>query len=288
MMSTGITVLEPINYLVVGHLTQDITPAGLMMGGTVTYSALTAQALGYKVGIVTSARPDIDLSPLKDIPVQVIPADNSTTFKNLDTPSGRIQYLFHTAKNLTASDLPYQWLATPIIHIGPVAMEISPNIIDSLPASSFIGITPQGWMRKWDSEGRVSPGAWENAEHLLTKASAVIISIEDVQGDESVIAEMIEQTSILVVTEANLGARLYWNGDYRHFSPPNEIEIDATGAGDIFAASFFTRMYETRDPWESARFATLIASRSIARIGLNSVPTADEVAASRISITGIC
>jgi sugar/nucleoside kinase (ribokinase family) len=91
---------------------------------------------------------------------------------------------------------------------------------------------------------------------------------------------------IVIVTEANLGARLYWNGDYRHFSPPEEIEVDATGAGDIFAASFFIRMHETRDPWESTRFATLIASRSITRVGLQSVPTLDEVTASRISITG--
>jgi sugar/nucleoside kinase (ribokinase family) len=119
----------------------------------------------------------------------------------------------------------------------------------------------------------------------MSCASAVIISIEDVQGDESVIVDMINQVPVLIVTEADLGARLYWNGDYRHFSPPPEDEIDATGAGDIFATSFFIRMHETHDPWESARFATLIASRSITRIGLSSVPTPEEVASSRIIIS---
>ena len=75
-------------------------------------------------------------------------------------------------------------------------------------------------MRQWDADGRVSPAAWSECGQADVSASAVIISIEDVQGDEGVIAEMIDQVPILVVTEADLGARLYWNGDYRHFSPP--------------------------------------------------------------------
>jgi hypothetical protein len=45
---------EPIDYLVIGHLTQDIIPDGFRLGGTAAYSALTARALGLRVGIVTS------------------------------------------------------------------------------------------------------------------------------------------------------------------------------------------------------------------------------------------
>lgn len=283
-MSTSLSVIEPVDYLLVGHLTQDITPSGLRLGGTAAYSALTAHALGYKVGVVTSARADIDLTPLNNIPVHVIPSDYSTTFENIPTATGRIQFLYHTANTLTAADIPPQWLAAPIIHLGPMAQEISSEIVDFLP-KSYIGLTPQGWMRHWDADGRVSPGSWTDADKLMSCASAVIISIEDVKGDEGVIVDMINQVPVFIVTEADLGARLYWNGDYRHFSPPPEDEIDATGAGDIFAASFFIRMHETHDPWESARFATLIASRSITRVGLSSVPTPEEVASSRIIIS---
>jgi hypothetical protein len=284
MMSTSPSVIEPVDYLLVGHLTQDITPEGLKLGGTAAYSALTARSLGYKVGVVTSARPDIDLTPLNGIPVHITPSINSTTFENIPTPAGRKQFLYHQANILTSADIPPQWLTSPIIHLGPVAQEISSEIIDSLPRN-FIGLTPQGWMRQWDKDGHVSAIPWSDSDKFMKSASAVIISIEDVQGDEDVIAEMIDQVPILVVTEANLGARLYWNGDYRHFSPPDEQEIDATGAGDIFASSFFIRMHETHDPWESARFATLIAAHSISRVGLDSIPTADEVASSRITIT---
>jgi sugar/nucleoside kinase (ribokinase family) len=275
--------IEPIDYLLIGHLTQDITTSGIKLGGTAAYGALTARALGLKVGIVTSTSRDIDLTLLNGITIHNIPAERSTTFENITTSSGRVQHVYHTACSLTADMVPEQWTQTSILHIGPVAQEVSVDIIDRFP-DSYVGITPQGWMREWDTEGRISQTPWINANKVLARASAAVISIEDVQGDESIIAELFEQIPILVVTEADLGARLYWNGDYRHFSPPAETQIDATGAGDIFATAFFIRMQESHDPWESARFATQIASRSITRYGLDGVPTAEEIAASRVTI----
>jgi sugar/nucleoside kinase (ribokinase family) len=53
--------------------------------------------------------------------------------------------------------------------------------------------------------------------------------------------------------------------------------VDSTGAGDIFAAALFARLYATRDPWEAARFATQLAARSVTRIGLNGIPTLKEI-----------
>lgn len=54
-------------------------------------------------------------------------------------------------------------------------------------------------------------------------------------------------------------------------------EVDATGAGDIYAAAFFTRLYATRDPWEAARFATQLSAYSVTRTGLESIPTTAEI-----------
>jgi len=45
----------------------------------------------------------------------------------------------------------------------------------------------------------------------------------------------------------------------------------------VFAAAFFVRLFTTRDPWEAARFATLLASRSVTRIGLDGIPTSREI-----------
>jgi sugar/nucleoside kinase (ribokinase family) len=54
-------------------------------------------------------------------------------------------------------------------------------------------------------------------------------------------------------------------------------EVDPTGAGDIFAAAFFTRLHATRDPWEAGRFATHLAAFSVTRRGLEGIPNRDEV-----------
>jgi sugar/nucleoside kinase (ribokinase family) len=88
---------------------------------------------------------------------------------------------------------------------------------------------------------------------------------------------MAHQTRVLCLTEDKAGAVLYWNGDRRRFRPPEINEIDATGAGDIFAAAFFTRLYTTRDPWEATRFATKLATRSIVRPGLEGIPTQEDI-----------
>ena len=42
--------LEPVDYLVIGHLSCDITPEGPRLGGTAAYAALTSHALGLRVG----------------------------------------------------------------------------------------------------------------------------------------------------------------------------------------------------------------------------------------------
>jgi sugar/nucleoside kinase (ribokinase family) len=104
-----------------------------------------------------------------------------------------------------------------------------------------------------------------------------VISREDVRGDDELIEHMAQQTRVLAVTESAAGAVLYWNGDRRRFRAPKVTEVDATGAGDIFAAAFFIRLVSTRDPWEATRFATLLASRSVTRVGLDGIPSPREI-----------
>jgi sugar/nucleoside kinase (ribokinase family) len=151
-------------------------------------------------------------------------------------------------------------------------------------APSLLGLTPQGWMRQWDAEGRVSPAAWSNAEAALARADAVVISREDVNGDDELMERMAHQTPVLAVTEGPAGAVLFWHGDRRRFRAPKMKEVDATGAGDIFAAAFFVRLSTTRDPWEATRFATLVASCSVARVGLEGIPTLREIEECRLEV----
>lgn len=274
---------EPIDYLIIGHITCDITPNGLRLGGTASYAALTAMALGLRVGIVTSWGGEIPLDPLEGIPIANYPTERSTTFENIYTAEGRIQILHNVAPRLDFYQIPDPWRHTPIVHLGPVAQEVEPAIVRYLP-TSLIGITPQGWMRGWDSEGHVYPSEWPEEGFLLSHAGATVFSVEDVLGDEARIEEMVGYGRVVVVTEAALGARVYWNGDVRRIRPPHVVEKDATGAGDIFAAAFFYRLHTTRDPWESARFANQLAAYSVTRPGLEGIPTQEEVRESMVEV----
>ena len=272
----NLSMLEPINYLIIGHLTRDLPPAGPRLGGTAAYAALTAHALGLRVGIVTSWGAELPLGNLKQIPIISFPADHSTTFENHYTENGRIQVIHTIAPHLDYHLIPEPWRQAPIVHLAPVAQEVEPGLIRHFP-TSLVGITPQGWLRGWDESGHVYAAEWPEASFTLQQAGAAILSIHDVLKDENRIEEMASASRILVVTEGAAGARVYWNGDVRRFRAPHVEEIDSTGAGDIFAAAFFVRLYLTRDPWESARFANQIAAASIARQGFEGIPTPEEV-----------
>ena len=269
-------VFDPIDYLVIGHITQDLSEEGLRLGGTATFASLTARALGLRVGLVTSWGGEIPLGPLSEFPLVNSPAVNSTTFENIDTPEGRVQLIYHVANSLDLNLIPESWLNTPIVHLGPVAQEVEPSLMRRF-SNNFVGVTPQGWLRAWDTKGRVSPCEWPEAAFVLQQAGAAVISSEDVAGDEARIEELASACRVLAVTENNEGVRLFWNGDVRRFRAPQVDAVDTTGAGDIFATAFFFRLYATRDPWEAARFATQLASISVTRHGLDGIPTADEI-----------
>jgi hypothetical protein len=268
--------LQAVDYLLLGHIAMDITPDGLRLGGTVAYAGLTARAMGLSVGVVTSCGPKASLDTLSGISIVSIPAKHSTTFENIKTENGRKQILHHCAEPIRLEHIPEPWRNTPMIHLAPIARELDGELSGQFP-ESFVGITPQGWMRTWDENGRVAATAWEESEHALRHAGAVVFSTDDVNRNLEQVEALAHQTRILCLTEAEAGSVLYWNGDRRRFRAPAMREVDATGAGDIFAAGFFIRLHATRDPWEAARFATQLAARSVARVGLDGIPTQKEI-----------
>jgi len=268
--------LAPVDYLVIGHIACDLTPAGPRLGGTAAYAALTARALGLRVGVVTAGGDEVPLEVLDGIQVINSGVEHSTTFENVYTSQGRHQIIRYVAPDLRYEAIPLIWRDAPIVHVGPIAGEAK-SLADGKFPSSMLGLTPQGWLRAWDANGRVQPGAWPEALPALAKAHAAVLSLEDVAGDEEQIEAMAIACRVLAVTEGAAGARLYWNGDLRRFRALPVTEVDSTGAGDIFAAAFFWRFSVTHDPWAAAQFATHLASYSVTRRGLDGIPRKAEI-----------
>ncbi len=271
----------------IGHVTRDLAPdGGFTLGGTVTYAARTAQALGCRVQVVTSAADDLNLRrAFSAISVHRVRSATTTTFENRYTPEGRVQIVRAVAAPLLPEAVPPPWRKPDIAHLGPVARECDPSLVDLFPRS-FLGLTPQGWMRRWDQEGRVAPAAWEHADWLLPRADAVVISEEDVAGDEAVIARWAAQTHVLAVTRGAAGCTLYVWGVPEDVPGFPAVEVDPTGAGDVFAATLFVELRRGCPPLEAARLANCVAAVSVTRPGLTGVPTRKEIARCRVEVCG--
>lgn len=265
-----------MRYLAIGHISKDIIPTGWTFGGTVTYASRVAHALGCDVHILTSTEPDLDVSPvLHDIDVVRFTSDRTTTFENIYTDQGRRQTLHAVAERLTPDRFPAA-MQTDIVHLAPIAQEVDPGWLDCFPGA-LIGVTPQGWLRQWDTAGHVSPIEWAQAAEVLPRADATILSIEDVGNDEAIVQQWATLAKLLVVTRGPLGCTIYRRGLAIDAPTHPREPVDATGAGDIFAASFLVRLRQTGDPVAAAHFANALAGYSILRRGLDSIPTTTEI-----------
>jgi sugar/nucleoside kinase (ribokinase family) len=269
---------SPIDYLVVGHIAKDLNPQGHALGGTAAYAGLTAAAFGLKVGAVTSMGSDFGMSRLGDVLIHRLQAPETTTFLNQYSAQGRTQTIRARALPLDLNSVPAHWRSPTFVHLGPIADEVDLQLATAFP-QSFLGLTPQGWFRRWDEKGVVSLVSWEVAAEALPRADAVVISMEDVGGDEKAVGKMAERCRVLVVTDGAHGARIYTQGTMRLVPAPSITVVDVTGAGDVFAAAFFIRFKEMGDAREAARLANEVASTSATRPGLRGTPTAAEVRA---------
>jgi sugar/nucleoside kinase (ribokinase family) len=280
-----LTPSKPLNYLVIGHVTADLKSDRVHLGGTATFSSLTAQALGLTAGVITSHSSELDTSPLKSLWLLNKASHHTTTFKNISDGITRTQYLYAVAAPLTEADIPTFDVPPDIVHLGPVANEVDLNVLQSIP-KSLKCLTPQGWLRQTNADHHVIPGEWENYEKTLHQADIAVISNEDVQMREDLIAHMAGAIPIFVVTENYKGARVYWHNDARFIHAPEVKYVDDTGAGDIFATAFFYRYFHTRDPWEAGRFAVNLASWSVTRAHLESIPTPEEIKRAKLELIG--
>lgn len=269
-------VISP-EFLVLGHVTKDVVEGGFRLGGTATYASLAALRLGLRVGVITSVSSDLDISStFRGIEVHCIDSPVTTTFENVYLRHGRDQFVRAVASRLTVEDIPDHCLASPVVLLGPVAQELDPNLVYAFP-KALIGVTPQGWMRKWDEQGKVYPKSWEEASTILPHATVLILSREDIGYQEEVIAGYAASMPVVAVTEGSGGAKVHFGGEWHHVPAFQAVEVDPTGAGDAFAAAYLIHYAKRGDPLGAALFANCVASLAIEQEGVAGLPTLEQV-----------
>lgn len=264
---------EQWDYVVVGHICRDVTPAGFKPGGTALFSATLAHQLGQKTAVLTSHSPNYDVSAyLPAVHLTNIPAASDTIFENLYEGNNRRQRLHGLAERLTPESVPAAYTEAKLVHLGPIAAEIDPHIVSAFPGR-FIGLTPQGWLRQWDTAGWVSAQPFAEAEWLFPLASAVVISEEDLLDDQMLI-HFKSWAKLLVMTQSARGCTIFSQGQSWQLPAPAVSVVEPTGAGDLFATGFFVRLAQTGQPLLAAEFANQLAAASITQTNLADKVTA--------------
>lgn len=265
-----------MDYVIIGHVTRDLVPGGFQLGGGVTYSGLTAHVLGHEVGILTAVGEDLNLSSLEDLDVVQLTSPDTTTFENQYVGDARIQFLRGRARQIGLADLPRDWRRPAILHLSPVANEVVADRIDH-NSRTMVCMTPQGWLRQWNMEGEISLRSWETIVTQCSKADAVVLSREDLSGNPMAEEKLAEVCKVLVITDGASKIHLYKEANLTVMTPHETKMIDPTGAGDIFAAAFFSYFASSHEAIQAVKFASQIAGISVTREGLAGIPKKSEI-----------
>lgn len=272
--------MATIDYLAIGHVTEDVWKDGrITPGGTVWFSSLSARRLVDHVGVLTAAAAGHDTARVfPQIDVRRVDSPVTTQFENIYMPQGRIQYTRPSPVKLTPAHLTVDMKRAKIMHLAPVCDEVSPTFASDVSDDVFIGVTPQGWLRRWDATGRVTPKPWESAKEILARADATVISIDDVNGDWRLALTWAAQAKLFVVTQNKQGCILFLNGEPIHVDTVQVEEVDPTGAGDIFASTLFITLQRGVEPVKACAYANCIAAQSVTRHALAGLPTPEDLA----------
>ena len=222
-----------------------------------------ARGLGRRVGVVTAAPAELVAAGLPaDVAVARADTAEATSYENVYTSAGRIQYLRAPGSPIPPETLPPAWEDARVALLGPVFHEVGAALAARFRGS--VGVCGQGFLRRVGADGRVTPmppRGWD-APPLLRHARVLFLSEEDLGGgpDAGVPADWLSATPITVLTAGWRGARVHEGGRWYDVPAVPVEEVDPTGAGDSFAAAFMAALDDGADAAEAARFAAAVAS----------------------------
>lgn len=269
-----------ITFLSIGHFCYDVSPEGYLLGGSAAYATLTARNLGHSAHAVTAVGPNFDREShlLEGVEIVYHESPETTVFDNRYNEKGhRQQFILGTARKLHGTDVPAKWRTTDIAYLCPIADEVSAELVHRFSEDTLIGATPQGWMRRWDTNGKVEVTQWQAAEDILPYIAVLILSDEDLRGYPEELDKYIQLTPIVVLTEGAKGATLFQNGAQVESTAYPATEVDPTGAGDVFATAFLLNYYQTRSARKALNFAHCVASFSVEGMGTTRLPKLKQV-----------
>jgi 1D-myo-inositol 3-kinase len=202
---------------------------------------------------------------------------STTRFVNVyDAAGGRSQTLSARADDVDLALLPERWRSPEVLLLGPVAGEVSGGLATAFEAE-VVGATAQGWLRTFDADGAVSARDFADAAQSLAAVHVLFVSESDLPDAPARARELLALVPVVALTRGWKGVTILTReGLHEVPSLPRE-EVDATGAGDVFAAAFLVRYHETHELLEAAAFAACAASCVVEAVGVAGIGGRDEI-----------
>jgi sugar/nucleoside kinase (ribokinase family) len=242
-------------------------------GGTALYSGLQASRLGLRTLVLTRGHPsEIEACVgelASEFELRIEPARQTTTLLTGVSPAGREPRLLAWAGEMKAPSSSHG----AILHLAPVARELP---LEWDAPDGFIGLTPQGLVRRWrEQDGRLTLARLpRRALRLADAVRAIVVSELEHEPCAELIAAALERGSLVAVTAAEQPVSLMRGSGQPPLTVPihrTEPVRDDLGAGDVFAAAFFISVAGGSTPERAVAYAAAAAAVRVAGTGPDAI-----------------
>jgi sugar/nucleoside kinase (ribokinase family) len=206
-------------------------------------------------------------------------SENISNFVNDYTGRERKQYWMSDAGKINFKDLGKM----DIIHIGPIFGEVTLDCVKKAKKNAkLISLDVQGFLRSSDGK-KVTMKFWDERAEFLKYVDLVKINklesyfVSKKTNYEEICKELVEfGPKVVMITLRDEGSIIF--SDKFHKIPVYQTNVvDKTGAGDVYAAAFAIRYFETKDILESGLFASAAASFVVEEFGTINIAERNKV-----------
>jgi sugar/nucleoside kinase (ribokinase family) len=272
-------------YLAVGNPSIDLVGDQRRFGGSSVYAAVQASRYGLAAGIAgvvgdTDATALTALLTADGVNIQrLVTSSLTTSFQNRYNAYGdREQTVLEPGESIPAEALIDMDAA--VVHIAPIVSElVLKDVLRKTPSGAFVGLTPQGLMRRTKPDGTVTLTEFSLDPRLACQIGAVVVGAVEAPHCARLLRDVARAGGVSVVTHGADGATLL-TGDRKMEIPSAPAVIrDATGAGDVFAAILFCELSAGCSLAVSAARAAAAAALCVGSVGIDQLPSRDQVLA---------
>jgi len=264
---------EKIKIVVVGHITLDEYDGKLVPGGSAYYCSRTYLALGAQVKLISTVGENFEfIEVFNDLDAFVKKIGQTTQFKNIyKKDSIRQQISIAQAEPIRPDAIPEDFKQCDILHLAPVLGEIDIKLWVNLVKSRFVAVGLQGWLRRIDDSKIVLPKKCDISDEEFKKLNLVCLSEEDIQGQSELLDRILKFVPTVALTHGKNGYDIYNDGIKNSYGVYRTVEIDPTGAGDVFASGFFHGIASGKSDMEAGYLGAGLASVIIEDVGGNAL-----------------